>query len=74
VPVHKDAPLAEFERMAPRFPVFRLVPRSNSREEGGVTAHKDMDGGRIRLMVWALGRRLDAEERARSWMRILEKG
>jgi hypothetical protein len=30
MPVPKDAPLAEFERMAPRFPVFRVVPRSNS--------------------------------------------
>ena len=26
VPVHKDAPLAEFERVAPRFPVFRILP------------------------------------------------
>ncbi len=26
VPVHKDAPLAEFERVAPRFPVFRIRP------------------------------------------------
>ena len=30
MPVTKDAPLAEFERLAPRFPVFRIVPRSNS--------------------------------------------
>ena len=30
MPIDKDAPLAEFERMAPRFPVFRVVPRSNS--------------------------------------------
>lgn len=28
LPVPKDAPLAEFERVAPRFPVFRVVPRS----------------------------------------------
>ena len=28
VPVGKDAPLAEFERVAPRFPVFRVVPRN----------------------------------------------
>jgi hypothetical protein len=27
VPIDKDAPLAEFERVAPRFPVFRIVPR-----------------------------------------------
>lgn len=26
LPVHKDAPLAEFERVAARFPVFRVVP------------------------------------------------
>ena len=25
LPVHKDAPLAEFERVSPRFPVFRVV-------------------------------------------------
>jgi hypothetical protein len=30
LPVSKDAPLAEFERVAPRFPVFRVVPRSNA--------------------------------------------
>ena len=29
MPIDEDAPLAEFERMAPRFPVFRVVPRSN---------------------------------------------
>jgi hypothetical protein len=27
VPVDKDAPLEEFERVAPRLPVFRVVPR-----------------------------------------------
>lgn len=27
LPVHKDAPLAEFERVSFRFPVFRVVPR-----------------------------------------------
>jgi len=26
--VQKDAPLAEFERAAPQFPVFRVIPRS----------------------------------------------
>jgi hypothetical protein len=30
VPIDKDAPLAEFERVAPRFPVFRIVPRSKA--------------------------------------------
>ncbi|CAA9402767.1 MAG: FIG00816435: hypothetical protein [uncultured Rubrobacteraceae bacterium] len=30
VPVDKDAPLAEFERVAYRFPVFRVVPRSET--------------------------------------------
>jgi hypothetical protein len=30
LPVLKDAPLAEFERIAPRFPVFRVVPRSKA--------------------------------------------
>jgi hypothetical protein len=28
MPIDKDAPLAEFERLAPRFPVFRIVPRN----------------------------------------------
>jgi hypothetical protein len=28
VPIDKDAPLAEFERLAPHFPVFRIVPRN----------------------------------------------
>lgn len=30
LPVHKDAPLAEFERVASRFPVFRVVSRSKA--------------------------------------------
>jgi hypothetical protein len=30
LPVNKDAPLAEFERVSPRFPVFRVVPRNNA--------------------------------------------
>jgi hypothetical protein len=30
MPIDKDAPLAEFERLAPRFPVFRVVPRSEA--------------------------------------------
>jgi hypothetical protein len=30
MPIDKDAPLAEFEGVAPRFPVFRIVPRSNA--------------------------------------------
>ena len=28
VPVHKDAPLSEFEQIAAQFPVFRVVPES----------------------------------------------
>ena len=28
VPIDKDAPLAEFEQVAPHFPVFRIVPRN----------------------------------------------
>jgi deazaflavin-dependent oxidoreductase (nitroreductase family) len=31
VPVDKDAPLEEFERVAPRFPAFRVVPRDTLR-------------------------------------------
>lgn len=30
LPVPRDASLAEFERVAPRFPVFRVVPRSKA--------------------------------------------
>ena len=30
LPIDKDAPLSEFERVAPRFPVFRVVPREAS--------------------------------------------
>ena len=28
VPIHKDAPLSEFDRVAPQFPVFLVVPRN----------------------------------------------
>ena len=28
LPIDKDAPLAEFERVSPRFPVFRVAPRN----------------------------------------------
>ena len=28
LPVHKDAPLSEFEQVASQFPVFRVVPRA----------------------------------------------
>jgi hypothetical protein len=34
-PVHKDAPLAEFDRVSPRYPVFRVVPRSASATQPG---------------------------------------
>jgi deazaflavin-dependent oxidoreductase (nitroreductase family) len=30
VPVRTDAPLAEFERVASRFPVFRILPRASA--------------------------------------------
>jgi hypothetical protein len=30
MPIPKDAPLAEFERLPPSFPVFRIVPTSNA--------------------------------------------
>ncbi len=30
LPIPRDAPLAEFERLAPSFPVFRVVPRSEA--------------------------------------------
>ena len=30
MPIDEDAPLAEFERVSYRYPVFRVVPRSNA--------------------------------------------
>jgi hypothetical protein len=30
LPIDKDAPLTEFERVSPRFPVFRVVPRNTA--------------------------------------------
>ena len=30
LPIDKDAPLAEFERVSPRYPVFRVVSRDNT--------------------------------------------
>jgi hypothetical protein len=30
LPVDKDAPLTDFERMAGRFPVFRIAPRTTA--------------------------------------------
>lgn len=27
LPIHKDAPLSEFEQVSPQFPVFRVVPK-----------------------------------------------
>jgi hypothetical protein len=30
LPVNKDAPLAEFERVSPRFPVFRVVAKNTA--------------------------------------------
>ncbi len=33
LPIDKDAPLAEFERVSPRFPVFRVVPSNTENAE-----------------------------------------
>jgi hypothetical protein len=38
LPVHKDAPLAAFERVSAQFPVFRVVPRS----AGGRTSDQNL--------------------------------
>jgi deazaflavin-dependent oxidoreductase (nitroreductase family) len=35
LPVDKDAPLAEFERVSPRFPVFLVLPREQSTSKRG---------------------------------------
>jgi hypothetical protein len=32
LPIHKDAPLSEFEQVSSRFPVFRVVPRAAPHE------------------------------------------
>jgi hypothetical protein len=48
LPIHKDAPLSEFEQVSSRFPVFRVVSRSTGdmRAEPsiGPGAHKDARG------------------------------
>jgi hypothetical protein len=45
LPVHKDAPLSEFEQVSAQFPVFRVVPRSVGRMSAEQSlppdAHKD---------------------------------
>jgi hypothetical protein len=38
LPIRKDAPLSEFEPVSPRFPVFRVVPRS----AGGMKAEPSL--------------------------------
>jgi F420H(2)-dependent quinone reductase len=32
LPIHKDAPLSEFERVSPQCPVFRVIPRDVGHE------------------------------------------
>ena len=45
LPIHKDAPLSEFEQVSSQFPLFRVVPRSAAgmRAEQSLApyAHKD---------------------------------
>ena len=45
LPIHKDAPLSEFEQVSSQFPVFRVVPRSASgmraQQSLAPDAHKD---------------------------------
>ena len=41
LPIHKDAPLSEFEQVSSRFPVFRVVPR----RAGGATAEHSLAPG-----------------------------
>lgn len=40
LPIHKDAPLSEFEQVSSQFPVFRVVPRS-AEHSLPLDAHKD---------------------------------
>ena len=35
IPIHKDAPLPEFEQVSGRFPVFRVVPKQATSLNGG---------------------------------------
>ena len=48
LPIHKNAPLSEFEKVSSRFPVFRVIPRSagSMRVEQSLApdAHKDARG------------------------------
>ncbi len=45
LPVHKDAPLSEFEQIAAQFPVFRVIPgsvgRPSAEQSLPLGAHKD---------------------------------
>ena len=45
IPIHKDAPLSEFEQVSSQFSVFRVVPRSASgmraEQSSAPDAHKD---------------------------------
>ena len=43
LPIHKDAPLSEFQQVSSEFPVFRVVPRNAARCEQSLPpdAHKD---------------------------------
>ncbi|HUI27345.1 MAG TPA: nitroreductase/quinone reductase family protein [Candidatus Kryptonia bacterium] len=43
LPIHKDAPLSEFERVSEQFPVFRVVPTNPS---GKTTEHSVAGGSR----------------------------
>src|SRR5262249_40892910 len=63
LPVHKDAPLSEFEQVSARFPVFRVVSRSAGRvsaEQGPSQGSSDTIASRSRsplpffLLVFAL--------------------
>ena len=48
LPVDKDAPLPEFERVAAHFPVFRVIPRSigklSAEQSFPTDVHKDAQG------------------------------
>ena len=40
VPIHKDAPLSEFEKVSAQFPVFRVVPRRGAEQGFRPDVHK----------------------------------
>ena len=43
LPIHKDAPLSEFEQVSSQFPVFRVVPRTRAMQRSDQSLAPDAD-------------------------------